>query len=63
MNRFRVRLSSLCWLIAIVAAFLGGIRYGEYRSRPRGNVHAVQIRYSSAEDAKTKNYTAILLSP
>jgi hypothetical protein len=35
MRRFRLRLSSLLWLVAIVAAFLAGIRYGEYRAAAR----------------------------
>ena len=29
MTRFRLRLSSILWLVALVAAFLAGIRYGE----------------------------------
>ena len=32
MKRFRLRLSTLLWLVAIAAAFLAGIRYGEYRA-------------------------------
>jgi hypothetical protein len=32
MKRFRLRLSVLLWLVAIAAAFLAGIRYGEYRA-------------------------------
>jgi hypothetical protein len=35
MKRFRLRLSSLLWLVAVVAAFLAGIRYGEYRAEAR----------------------------
>jgi hypothetical protein len=37
MKRFRLqlRLSSLMWLVAIAAAFLGGTRYGEYRESAR----------------------------
>ena len=35
MKRFRLRLSVLLWLVAIAAAFLAGIRYGEYRAGPR----------------------------
>jgi hypothetical protein len=34
-KRFRLRLSSLLWLVVIAAAFLGGIRYGEYRQATR----------------------------
>jgi hypothetical protein len=32
MKRFRLRLSSILWLVALVAAFLAGVRYGEYRA-------------------------------
>ena len=60
MKRIRVRLSTLCWLVAVVAAFLGGIRYGEYRSQPRKNYHVVHITYSPGEDAKSTMHTAIL---
>lgn len=35
MKRFRLRLSTLLWLVAFIAAFLGGIRYGEYREAAR----------------------------
>jgi hypothetical protein len=35
MKRFRLRLSWLMWLVAIAAAFLGGIQYGEYRAAAR----------------------------
>jgi hypothetical protein len=35
MKRFRLRLSWLLWLVAIAAAFLAGVRYGEYRAGPR----------------------------
>jgi hypothetical protein len=35
MRWMRLRLTSLLWLVAIVAAFLGGVRYGEYRAAPR----------------------------
>ena len=41
MKRFRLRLSVLLWLVAIAAAFLAGVRYGEYREglrRPMGGV-------------------------
>jgi hypothetical protein len=36
MPRFRLRISTLLWLVAIAAAFLAGIRYGEYRAAARG---------------------------
>jgi hypothetical protein len=35
MKLFRFRLSALLWLMVIAAAFLGGIRYGEYRAEDR----------------------------
>ena len=35
MKRFRLRLSWLLWLVVVAAAFLGGIRYGEYRAEAR----------------------------
>ena len=35
MKRFRLRLSVLLWLVAVAAAFLAGVRYGEYRAAPR----------------------------
>jgi hypothetical protein len=38
MKRFRLRLSVLLWLVAIAAAFLAGVRYGEYRAGPRPQV-------------------------
>jgi hypothetical protein len=41
MKRFRLRLSVLLWLVAIAAAFLAGVRYGEYRAelrRPVGSI-------------------------
>jgi hypothetical protein len=45
MKRFRLRLSSILWLVALVAAFLAGIRYGEYRATARsgGVVRAIVI--------------------
>ena len=44
LKRFRLRLSSILWLVALGAAFLAGIRYGEYRATARGgNVRGVKI--------------------
>ena len=43
MKRFRLRLSWLLWLVAIAAAFLAGVRYGEYRTGPRPLLYAVAI--------------------
>jgi hypothetical protein len=33
MKRFRLKLSSILWLVALAAAFLAGIRYGEHRTQ------------------------------
>ena len=51
MNRFRLRLSSILWLVALVAAFLAGIRYGEYRATPRGGWvgRAIAITHKTAD--------------
>lgn len=35
MRRLRVRLSTLMWLVATIAVFFGGVRYGEYRETAR----------------------------
>ena len=35
MTRFRLRLSSILWLVALVAAFLGGVRYWQDRAVTR----------------------------
>jgi hypothetical protein len=35
MKRVRLRLGVLLWLVALAAAFLAGVRYGEYRAGPR----------------------------
>jgi hypothetical protein len=43
MKRFRLRLSWLLWLVAIAAAFLAGVRYGEYRAGPRPQTYLVAI--------------------
>jgi hypothetical protein len=45
MKRFRLRLSVLLWLVAIAAAFLAGVRYGEYRAelRPHYRVRGTAI--------------------
>ena len=37
-KRPRLRLSSILWLVALAAAFLAGIRYGEYRATARSGV-------------------------
>jgi hypothetical protein len=60
MKRLRLRLSWLLWLVAIAAAFLAGVRYEEYRARPRGgnprpyfypNHQSSQVVYPPAEVA------------
>ena len=38
MKRIRLRHSSILWLVALTAAFLAGIRHGEYRAPCRGGV-------------------------
>ena len=43
MRRFRLRLSWLLWLVAIVAAFLAGIRYGEYREAAFWNSSGIHM--------------------
>jgi hypothetical protein len=43
MKRFRLRLSVLLWLVAIAAAFLAGVRYGEYQAEPRSQVRGLAI--------------------
>ena len=32
MKRFRLKLSSLLWLVVLAAVFLAGVRYGVYRA-------------------------------
>jgi hypothetical protein len=48
MKRFRVRLSSLLWLVVFAAVFLAGVRYGEYRAESnRQSVRGYAIRVTS----------------
>ncbi len=56
MNRFRLRLSSILWLVALAAAFLAGIRYGEYRATARrgGVVRAMAISPPKTADVKVQ---------
>jgi hypothetical protein len=51
MKRFRLRLSSILWLVALAAAFLAGIRHGEYRATARGGVvgRAIAITPKTAD--------------
>jgi hypothetical protein len=43
MNRFRFRVSLLCWLVALSAAFLAGMRYGEYRAEGRAGRGVLRV--------------------
>jgi hypothetical protein len=53
MKRFRLRPSSILWLVALAAAFLAGIRYGEYRAPRRGGViRAMAISPPKTADVK-----------
>jgi hypothetical protein len=56
MKRFRLRLSSIMWLVVIAAAFLAGIRYGEFRATARrGNRRVVRTMVlSTPETADVK---------
>jgi hypothetical protein len=56
MKRFRLRLSSLLWVVAVAAAFLGGVRYGEYREAARGGkptYRAYKTIWVSPDEAAT----------
>jgi hypothetical protein len=55
MKRFRLRLSSLLWLVAVAAAFLAGIRYGEYRAAAPPRLQVVLSPLSPTEVAKLKS--------
>ena len=59
MKRFRLRLSSILWLVALVAVFLAGIRYGEYRAASRGGVVRA-IAISTDHPARSSPETAEL---
>lgn len=52
MKRFRLRLSTLLWLVAITAAFLGGFRYGELRAATRPVWNVSNVVLSPAQAAK-----------
>jgi hypothetical protein len=55
MNRFRLRLSSILWLVALAAAFLAGIRYGEYRApRRSGVIRAMAISPPKTAELKVQ---------
>jgi hypothetical protein len=59
MPRFRLRISTLLWLVAIVAAFLAGIRYGEYRAAARGQWDVIFLPSGRVEFDVAKNPLAI----
>jgi hypothetical protein len=48
MKWLRLRLSTLLWLVALVAVFLGGIRYGEHREATR-RLRLLHITLTSGE--------------
>jgi hypothetical protein len=49
MKRFRLRLNSLLWLVAIAAAFLGGIRCWQDRAETRAEALYRQLVLSPSE--------------
>jgi hypothetical protein len=59
MKRFRLRLSSILWLVGIAAAFLAGIRYGEQRAVARrgGVVRSLQIQVNGGRNPATILHT------
>jgi hypothetical protein len=61
MKRFRLRLSSLLWLVALAAAFLWGIRYGEYLESTRTMRPIIHnITLSPAESAEFESKLKLL---
>ena len=66
MKRFRLRLSSMLWLVVIAAAFLAGTRYGEYRARLRPRHYkafiARDVYLLPAESAKLKVETEPIIA-
>jgi hypothetical protein len=55
MKRPQLRLAWLLWAVAIVAAFLGGVRYGEYREairRKSVTYNVTNLTLTHAEAAK-----------
>lgn len=54
MTWFRFRLGTLLWWVAVVAVFLGGVRYGEYREAARAKpiVRQTTIVLTPAESAE-----------
>jgi hypothetical protein len=55
MKRFQLRLAWLLWFVAVIAAFLGGVRYGEYREATRRKsvtYKITSITLTPAESAK-----------
>jgi hypothetical protein len=60
-NRWKFRLSSLLWLVAIAAAFLAGVRYGEYRTSRRAGapeyIEYVEVPISQEQLGPGEVYT------
>jgi hypothetical protein len=54
MKRFRFRIASLLWLVAIAAAFLAGTRYGEYRAAGRGKLAVYRVRRVNSMKLSTR---------
>jgi hypothetical protein len=59
MKRPQLRLAWLLWVVAIVAAFLGGVRYGEYREAARRksvtyNITNLTLTHAEAEKILAK---------
>jgi hypothetical protein len=56
MKRFRLRLSVLLWLVALAAAFLAGVRYGEYRAGPRPLIRGKAFFYPTLSAKPTNSH-------
>ncbi len=64
MKRFRFRLSSLLWLVAVVAVILGGIRYRQDRAETSAEVvYRLLVLTPSATDDFFANSKVITLPP
>jgi hypothetical protein len=54
MKWFRIRLSSLLWLVVLAAVFLAGVRYGEHRAATRAKPKVRRIASMRLEVAEQK---------
>jgi hypothetical protein len=55
MKPFRLRLRTLLWLVALAAAFLGGMKYGEYReARKRPVYRTTKTIWWSPEESERR---------